>query len=60
MFKYLLNIKFVQFLFMLIFDGVLLYYKIIKLYKKLCIFIFNMYYNIEKFYILGDGKQRGR
>lgn len=56
MFKYLLNIKYVLFLFMLIFDGVLLYYKIIKLYKKLCIFIFNMYYNIEKFYILGDGK----
>lgn len=45
---------------MLISDGVLLHHKIIKLHKKLCIFILNMYYNTEKFYISGDGKQRGR
>lgn len=47
---------------MLISDGVLLHHKVIKLHMKLCIFILNMYryYNTEKFYISGDGKQRGR
>lgn len=60
MLKHLLNIKYVLLPSMLISDGVLLHHKIIKLHKKLCIFILNMYYNTEIFYISGDGKQRGR
>lgn len=59
MLKHLLNIKYVLLPSMLISDGVLLHHKITELHMKLCILL-NMYYNTEKFYISGDGKQRGR
>lgn len=56
MLKHLLNIKYVLLPSMLISDGVLLHHKITELHMKLCILL-NMYYNTEKFYISGDGKQ---